>query len=224
MQCYSLHSDLDQTWPGYTFQLAPGDAIVRGDLKTGRKPSTFTATAFDEDWRFDPATRAALPDLSLFINMASPNLPDIMGSYAAVPLRDETQGPIAISERFHAALADVLGDAMDTVTAGPLIDQLSGRKIVDHDFVHLAVAVERDTYVHDRITVDTFTRDDGRTITSVRDISTHNPHRVAEGVIWREALDGALRCSERFKAIYDDIGGRGLHFQPTNMFPSGLLR
>ncbi|PIL21994.1 hypothetical protein P775_01470 [Puniceibacterium antarcticum] len=38
-----------------------------------------------------------------------------------------------------------------------------------------------------------------------------------DGVIRRETIDGALRCSDRFKAIYDEIGGHGLHFQPTKM-------
>lgn len=218
MQCYSLHNDLDETWPGYTFRLAPGDEIILGDYRKALKASTFTETAFDADWRFDDATRAALPKMNLFINMGGRNLPDLMGSYAPVPLRDETQGPIAISTRLSEALAPVMGATLDLVPAsGVLIDRLTGRKIPDHGFMFLSVADERDTYVHDKIKVHEFTRPDGRFIRLVPAISTHDPARVAEGIIWREPLDGALRCSERFKAIYDAIGCHGLHFQPTNM-------
>ena len=109
---------------------------------------------------------------------------------------------------------------MDTVSSGMIIDRLTGRKITDHGFVFLAIAEERDTYDREAITVYELTRDDGRMFRSVRDISTHDASLIGDGIIWREALDGALRCSDRFKAIYDEIGCRGVRFQPTKMSTS----
>lgn len=217
MQCYTLHNDLDQTFPGYTFRLAPGDEIIRGDYKKGIKSSLFMETAFDADWHFTDETRAALPRMNMFINMVSPNLPDLMGAYAAVPLRDETQGPIAISPRLREALDPVMGAAMDLVQPGALIDQLTGKKITDHGYMLLAVADERDTYDPAACKLSEHNRRDGRLIRSAKLITTHDATRIGDGVLWREAFDGGLRCSSRFKAIYDSIGGRGVTFNPTKM-------
>ncbi len=217
MQCYTLHSDYDQTFPGYTFRLAPGDKIIRGDYKKGIKASIYSETEFGADWRFTDKTRTALMGMNMFINMTSPNLPDLMGAYAPVPLRDETQGPIAISLRLREALAPVMGTAMDLVPAGALIDQLTGNKITDHGYMLLAVAEERDTYDPVACKLREHARRDGRLIRSASLITTHDATRIGDGVLWREAFDGGLRCSSRFKAIYDAIGGRGVTLNPTRM-------
>jgi hypothetical protein len=217
MKCYKLFPDFRKDVPSLNYQLSP-DKNTPAIPEPGQIISLYGGVTYMPDWRLTEETERELQRMYVLINPKLLELPDFWGSFSPVIFKDSTSGPEMISPALQTMLNELIPGKFETVPAGPIIDRTHGREITDHGHVYATFLEERDTYDREETRIKPFTRGDGRTFLEVRSsLPTIDARAAKGGVIWREAVDGALVVSDRFKDAFENIGGKGVRFHPLPM-------
>lgn len=216
MKCYKLFSDRREDVPSLNYQLSL-DKNTPAIPEPGESISLYGGVAYMPDWRLTEETKRELQRMYVLINPKLLELPDFWGSFSPVIFKDSTSGPVMISPVVQAMLNELIPDKFEILPACPIIDRTHGREITDHGHVYATFLEERDTYDREKTRIKPTTRDDGRVFQSVRGLPTIDARVADGGVIWREAVNGALVVSDRFKDAFESIGGKGVRFHPLPM-------
>jgi hypothetical protein len=216
MKCYKLFSDRRKDVPSLNYQLSL-DKNTPAIPEPGQSISLYGGVAYMPDWRLTEETKRELRRMYVLINPRLLELPDFWGSFEPVAYKDRTSGPMIASPAVQTMLNELIPGKFETLPAGPIIDRIHGGEITDHGHVYANFLEERDTYDREETQIQERTAIDGRTYQLVRYLPTIDARAAKGGVIWREAVDGALVVSDRFKDAFEKIGGKGVRFQPLPM-------
>lgn len=221
MNCYELHPGLTPKNRGLSCTLTSDQRYrhIRDVTKPGERKNFFLNIGHDEDWRFTPEMRETFADLLVMVRLKENEpLPDVIGDVAATfPFRDQGQ-PVLLSPKIREMLRQFDQSQFEFVPAGPMIDLASMREIEDHGFVYVSFLDDRDTYDRERSKIKIVKQHRGdREFYHVRSPTSHVAERIGDGVIWREALNGKLMCSDRFLEAFESVGGVGIEFFPMEV-------
>lgn len=225
MKCYRLFPDRRKDVPSLNYELSL-DKNTPALPEPGQFISLYLGVAYMPDWRLTEETKRELQRMYVLINPRLLELPDFWGSFSPVVFKDSTSGPEMISPAVQAMLNELIPGKFETLPAGPIIDRIHGREITDHGHVYATFLEERDTYDREKTQIQERTAIDGRTYQLVRGLPTIDARVAKGGVIWREAVDGALVVSDRFKDAFEKIGGKGVDFHelPMSTYQSSEIR
>ncbi len=204
MRCYKLHKDFDcGVSLSYSLNTSREDIVPR-------PPGTWFHLKdmdFTPGWRFSEKTRAEVAKMTMLINPAIPQLPDVIGDFSII-----LTSPPAFCAALKQAVEGFDPDLCDFLEVDPFWSKSEQREYPGLGYCLTSIRKRIDAWDREKCKVVEMTRRNGTTWFTTSGKRVARASALEGAVLWRDAYTNDPLCTDTFKDLAEAAGCAGMGF------------